>query len=159
VRALYANHSYEEPAFDLYPLDELAGRGQVGLGRVGRLARPTAGRELLERLRGRIDLSIATCVGDLRRRFRFVTAAAGAFGVRDFTDPAALVITGEFKHHDALDLLRRGITAVALGHYASERLALEDLRRRLSRELPGTECRIARSDRAPFRPLEPEVKR
>ncbi|MCH7548795.1 MAG: Nif3-like dinuclear metal center hexameric protein, partial [Candidatus Krumholzibacteriota bacterium] len=34
VRALHANHSYEEPAFDLYPTTEVADRGWIGGGDV-----------------------------------------------------------------------------------------------------------------------------
>jgi putative NIF3 family GTP cyclohydrolase 1 type 2 len=152
VRALYASHSYEEPAFDLYPLDALAGRGAVGMGRVGRLGRPQPGTRLAERLARRVDLSTALVVGDLARRFTSVTAAAGSFGVRDFRDPDSLVITGEFKHHDALDLRRRGITAIQLGHYASERPVLDRLLIALRRGLPRLEPRIARADQPPMRP-------
>lgn len=152
VRALYATHSYEEPAYDLYPLLDLPGRGRVGMGRVGELKRPRRGEALLEQLADRVDLSRATVVGSLRRSFRSVTAAAGAFGVRAFRDPASLVLTGEFKHHDALDLLRRGVTAVHLGHYESERPLLDVLRSRLRASVGGLRVSIARSDRSPFAP-------
>ncbi len=153
VRALYATHSYEEPAFDVYPLDEPVGRGQTGLGRVGVLAKPQHGTTLLGRLRRRVDLSAATVVGALDRRFTSVTAAAGAFGVRSFRDPESLVLTGEFKHHDALELTRRGITAVHLGHYASERPALDVLRRKLRAAVPGLRVDIATADGPPLVPL------
>ncbi len=153
VRVLYAHHPYEEPAFDLLPLHNLTGRGQVGLGRVGLLRRPTRGTQLVAQLRGHVDLSGASVVGALTRRFRAVTAAAGSFGVRSFRDPDALVLTGEFKHHDALELLRRGITAVHLGHYASERPALTRLRQHLAAACPGVRFTLARSDSAPFQPL------
>ncbi len=153
VRTLYATHSYEEPAFDLYPLYQVAGRGAVGLGRVGELGKPQRGAALMRTLGKAVDLSIATCVGDLRRLFRSVTAAAGAFGVREFNDPDSLVLTGEFKHHDALELLRRGVTAICVGHYASERLVLDALCKRLGLLLKGVRVEIAESDRAPFQPL------
>ncbi len=153
VRALYAEHSYEEPAFDLYPLQSLAGRGLVGLGRVGRLARPATGRALLRNLDGVVDLSCATVVGDLRRRFTSVTAAAGAFGVRRFRDADSLVLTGEFKHHDALELLKRNVTAVCIGHAASERPALGRLRDQLRRRLRGLRVELARSDCGPLSAL------
>lgn len=153
VRALYAAHSYEEPAFELYPLQQVAGRGQVGMGRVGELNKPQRGTALARMLAKGVDLSVATCVGDLRRMFRSVTVGAGAIGIRRFQDPDSLVVTGEFKHHDALELLRRGVTAICLGHYASERLVLETLRARLRGKLKGARIAIARSDRSPFQPI------
>lgn len=153
VRALYAAHSYEEPAFDLYPLHAVVGRGSVGMGRVGTLKQSQRGTTLVRKLKTAVDLSIATSVGDLKRSFGSVTTAAGAFGVRSFCDPDSLVVTGELKHHDALELLRRGVTAICLGHYASERLVLNALRTRLRRLLSAATVTIARSDRAPFQLL------
>lgn len=153
VRALYASHPYEEPAFDLYPLHHPAGRAQVGPGRVGLLPREQSGSELLERLRGQVDLSCATLVGSLERPFRSVTVAAGSFGVESLRDPQSLVITGELKHHDALRLLRRGITAICLGHWASERPVLDRLRQRLNAELPDLPLLVAAADRSPFAAL------
>lgn len=153
VRALYAAHPYEEPAVDVYPLHEPVGRGAAGLGRVGVLRRPARGAALLRALGRRVDLAGAVVVGTLRRSFRSVTAAAGAFGVRSFADPASLVLTGELKHHEALVLRRRGITAVLLGHFASERPVLDVVRRRLAQELPGVRAALARADRAPLAPL------
>jgi putative NIF3 family GTP cyclohydrolase 1 type 2 len=153
VHALYANHSYEEPAFDLYPLHRLAGRAAVGMGRVGLLRKPQRGPALLRRLAKHVDLSCATRVGMLERSFRSVTAVAGAFGVQALHDSTSLVLTGELKHHDALILLRRGITAVCLGHYASERPALAMLRARLVKDVKGLSVAIAGADRTPFAPL------
>jgi dinuclear metal center YbgI/SA1388 family protein len=153
VRALYATHSYEEPAFDLYPLHETPGRAASGMGRVGQLQQPQRGDALLGRLRRHVDLSAALVVGRLKRSFRSVTAAAGAFGVRSFTDTDSLVLTGEFKHHDALELLKRGITAVHLGHYASERPALEALQNRLIERVPSVTFEAARADKSPLAPV------
>ncbi len=153
VRALYANHSYEEPAIDWYPVHETPGRGRAGLGRVGELKQAQRGAALIARLAQRVDLSCAMVAGSLKRTFGSITAAAGSFGVHAFRDPDSLVITGEFKHHDALKLLRRGVTAVYLGHYASERQVLEGLRDQLAARLPKVRFALARAGRAPLAPL------
>jgi dinuclear metal center YbgI/SA1388 family protein len=153
VQALYEHHPYEEPAFDLYPLSEVVGRARVGLGRVGILARPEPGPGLVRKLRRRVDLSTATVIGNLKRRFSSVTAAAGAFGAASFHDPDSLVLTGELKHHEALALRRRGITVICLGHHASERPVLHRLRERLVGDLPGLRIELSAQDAAPFAPL------
>lgn len=154
VRALYANHSYEEPAFDLYPTARIVHGARSGSGRVGRLKRATRGSELLRKLGETVDLSLAMSVGNLKRRFTSVTAAAGSYGVRAFRDVDSLVLTGEFSHHDALNLQRRTITAVRLDHYASEQPLLAVVRRRLSRAVRGLSVSVSRKDRSPFRRLD-----
>ncbi len=150
IRALYATHSYEEPAFDLYPLDEVPARGTAGMGRVGLLARPLRGDRLLRKVAEHVDPATVRSVGDLKRPFRSVTAAAGSFGVRSFRDPESLVVTGELKHHDALELVRRGVAALLLGHWGSERPALDRLRSRLAERMPHSSVEIATTDRDPF---------
>jgi len=78
------------------------------MGRVGVLKRAQRGDVLLRAGAKRVDMAGAAVVGGVRRRFRSVTAAAGSFGVATLRDPESLVLTGDFKHHDALELLRRG---------------------------------------------------
>jgi putative NIF3 family GTP cyclohydrolase 1 type 2 len=95
-------------------------------------------------------VSGAAVVGNLNRLFRSVTAAAGAFGSDHFRDPATLVLTGEFKHHDALALQRRGVTAIHLGHYASERPVLEVVAAHLRVRHRTLKVELARRDRSPF---------
>ena len=154
VRALYAAHSYEEPAFDLYPITTIDERGAAGWGRVGTLRKPTTGVELARQLAKSASMNLAAVVGDLDRKFQRVIAAAGSFGVAQFQDPDALVITGEFKHHEALTLLKRGVSALVLGHDESERPGLRALCRRVQSALPQLQCEIAQSDRSPFRRLQ-----
>ncbi|HMQ15026.1 MAG TPA: Nif3-like dinuclear metal center hexameric protein [Phycisphaerae bacterium] len=153
VRALYAAHPYEEPAFDVYPLHELPGRGGVGMGRVGVLAAPLVGHALVRRLRSSVDLSAATIIGSLGRRFGSVTAAAGSSGARGFRDADSLVLTGELKHHEALELHRRGVSAVCMGHHASERPVLGRIAERLRAALSALDVVVSREDRAPQTPL------
>lgn len=153
VRALYAAHRYEEPAFDLYPVHSLAQRANAGMGRVGVLRKPQPGGALLAALAKIADLSRATKVGEIERRFTSVTAAAGAFGVSHFTNADSLVLTGEFKHHDALELVKRGVSAVHMGHDASERPGLRTLVDRMKSLLPATRLTLAAADVSPFQPL------
>ncbi|MCA9243324.1 MAG: Nif3-like dinuclear metal center hexameric protein, partial [Phycisphaerales bacterium] len=154
ARALYAAHSYEEPAFDLYPVVAMPQRGAAGMGRVGVLRKAATGTALVQMLGKVVDLGGAQVVGELRGKFERVVAAAGSFGVDKFCDTSALYVTGEFKHHDALALLRRGVTAVHLGHYASERPTLQLIQKRLADDVPNAEVRIARADRAPLRAIQ-----
>ncbi|MGE3182627.1 MAG: YqfO family protein [Phycisphaerae bacterium] len=158
IRTLYSVHSYEEPAFDLYPLRAVASRGAAGMGRVGVLQKPTLGKALCRKLAEIVDVSNARIVGNPNRKFSSITAAAGSFGVADFRDPDSLVVTGEFKHHDALMLQRRGICALYLEHWASERPVLDAVKTQLADRLPTLHCTRAKRDRSPFAPLARGVR-
>jgi putative NIF3 family GTP cyclohydrolase 1 type 2 len=80
----------------------------------------------------------------------------GAAGSTVFAAPLTpnhVVVTGEIRHHDALTIDRYGATAIALGHFSSERPVLASLADRLRTSLPGVEVLISEHDREPFAPL------
>lgn len=153
VRTLYEVHAYEEPAFDIYPLVGVGARGQAGLGRVGALDEALAGADIVRRLAEGVDLSVTQIVGDVDRTFQRVIAAAGSFGVDAFRDSEALVLTGELKHHEALQLLRRGVTALVLGHAQSEQPVLRRVAAALDEALPRCVVSVSEADAGPFQAL------
>ena len=63
---------------------------------------------------------------------------------------AALYLTGEMRHHEALAASAAGMTCVCLGHWRSERMALAALRRRLRKKLPELRVTISRHDKGPL---------
>ena len=60
--------------------------------------------------------------------------------------PRDVVLTGEMRHHDMLTVLRRGCSAVLLGHWASERPVLTALAERLGELLPGVDSNVSEAD-------------
>lgn len=151
VAGLRRSHPYEEPAFDVYPL---IGEPQAGIGRVGTLP----GRTTLGRLFGKLvratGSKVATFVGPAGRPIRKVAVCAGAAGrlplEKRRSAEADVIVTGEIRHHDGLTILRAGKTAIALGHWESERPVLKVLAARLTKALPGLKVRVSRRDEPPF---------
>jgi hypothetical protein len=151
VAALRASHPYEEPAYDLYPL---LGEPTAGIGRVGTLGPRTTLRGLFDRLVRATGSKIATFVGAPRTPVRLAAVCAGAAGrlpiEKHRSAGADVIVTGEIRHHDALSILRAGKTAIALGHWESERPVLKPLANRLVAVLPGLKTGISRRDVPPF---------
>jgi len=151
VAALRTHHPYEEPAFDIYPLEPPPCRG---IGRVGTLPAGTRLGVLADRLKRATGSKVATLVGSPKTVVRRAAVCAGAAGRLPLEKPLStdcdVVITGEMRHHDALTLLRQGKTAVVLGHWESERPVLGVLARRLKRALGAIPVRVSRSDAGPF---------
>jgi putative NIF3 family GTP cyclohydrolase 1 type 2 len=74
IAALRAAHSYEEPAFDVYPLKPTAAGGE---GRIGALEQPTTLGALAARAKGVLRANAVQVVGDLGRPVRTVALACG----------------------------------------------------------------------------------
>jgi dinuclear metal center YbgI/SA1388 family protein len=152
VRALRAAHSYEEPAFDVYQLKAGLSGGE---GRVGELATPATLGELATRGKTELGAASVQIVGDLSRIVTKVAVACGAAGeylsdsVRSGAD---VFVTGELRFHDALAARSAGIGVIVVGHYATERPAVEELAAKLAADFPGLAVWASRVERDPLGP-------
>jgi putative NIF3 family GTP cyclohydrolase 1 type 2 len=79
-----------------------------------------------------------------------MVGAAGSHVFRTPLGPGDVVVTGELRHHDALAILRRSATAIALNHWTSERPALHSLADRLTEAIPALKASLSAADQEPF---------
>lgn len=150
VKAIYESHSYEEPAFDIYPLKSKPVRG---MGRWGDLPRPPSLGALarkLKRATGAVNVQTVGGQGTIVKRAIVSVGAAGSTPFRTPLGAQDVIVTGEIRHHDALTIKRVGCSAIALGHWASERPVLTSLADRLQTAMPGIAARVSESDCDPF---------
>ena len=137
IKALLAAHPYEEPAFDLYPLQN--SWQQAGAGVIGELEAPETELEFLKRIKktfevgclkhnkltGREIQTVALCGGGGGVFFLFGSYGAGAFlmplAIRNHAD---VFITGEIKYHDYFGH-DTDILLAEIGHYESEQYTKE----------------------------------
>jgi dinuclear metal center YbgI/SA1388 family protein len=150
VAAMRRAHSYEEPAFDVYPL--LPGRSLLGEGRVGRLSGMTLLRDLAETLKRQLHCGPVQVVGDLERKVQSVAIACGAAG--EFLSDAAragadVFLSGEMRFHDYLAAQAQGVSLLLPGHYATERFAVEELADWLRGRCDGVEVSASRHETDP----------
>ncbi len=154
--AVRQSHPYEEPAFDLYPLVNIPDT-KIGQGRLGEFETPQSLAKLAKALAEKTGAANVVTVGKPAKKLNRGLAYVGAAGDNPFKCrkdrfgcEGDVVITGEISHHNALQYERRGIAAIALGHWASERPMLKPLASRLKKALKGTSITISRTDRDPF---------
>jgi dinuclear metal center YbgI/SA1388 family protein len=150
VAAMRKAHSYEEPAFDVYPLKPGTGGGE---GRFGELARSLTLGELAKLVKTSLGASAVQVVGDPARPVRTVALACGAAG--DFLSDAIkrkadVFLTGEVRFHDALAARGSNVALILPGHYATERPAVEDLAAKLVAEFPGVTAWASCDERDPL---------
>jgi dinuclear metal center YbgI/SA1388 family protein len=150
VAALKRAHSYEEVAFDVYPLKPLAGGGE---GRIGELAEPCTLGALAARAKSELRANGVQLVGDAERVVRTVAVACGAAGeyLSDaIKRKADVFVTGEVRFHEALTARGANVGLILPGHYATERPAVEALADQLRAAFAGVEAWASRAERDPL---------
>lgn len=109
-------------------------KGLVGAGRYGDLPEPRPAREILMAAAKFSGATRPRMVGDDQRPVQRIGVACGSGG--SFLGAARrvgcdLLLTGEATFHNSLEAENTGIFLAMLGHYASERFAMESLAQRL----------------------------
>jgi dinuclear metal center YbgI/SA1388 family protein len=150
LSAMRRAHSYEEPAYDVYPLRP--GASPLGEGRVGRLPRATALGEVARSLKASLKAGAVQVVGDAARPVQRVAIVCGAGGelLSDAVRARADVfLTGEMRFHDYLAAQAQDVALLLPGHYATERFGVEELAARLQEQWPDAEVWASRRERDP----------
>ena len=102
----------------------------LGSGRVGKFSDPVSLGDLATRACGELGIDGLHVVGDSEKMITKVAVACGSGG--SFLDAAKrkgcdALVTGEATFHTALDAKANSVALILVGHYASERFAVEDL--------------------------------
>jgi dinuclear metal center YbgI/SA1388 family protein len=142
IRAMRKAHSYEEPAFDVYPLRPAATvHANRGHGRVGLLPNAMTLRALADRVKQVLKAPATQMIGARERSVHKVAVVCGAGSdfLRDaHRSEADVLLTGELRFHDQLAAEARGLAVILPGHYATERPGVEMLAERLAKDFPAT---------------------
>jgi dinuclear metal center YbgI/SA1388 family protein len=152
IAAMRKVHSYEEPAYDVYPLRSVPSGS--GAGRCGRLPAPLQLGSLANRVKERLAAATVQIVGNPTQEVRAVAIVCGAGG--EFIADAASVgadvlLTGETRFHDYLAAQARGLSLLLPGHFATERPGVEDLAERIGRSFPDVTVWASRREADPVR--------
>jgi ribonuclease HI len=126
VTAAYvAAHPYEEPAFDIVPVENVL--PGLGLGRLGVLPEPVSLAELAADVAALVKLPSPRYAGDGARRVRRVACLPGAGGAALTGGLAAalaavadVLVTGDVKYHEAREALDAGLALVDAPHDLTE---------------------------------------
>lgn len=120
ITALLKAHPYEEPAFDIYPLEN---QGEIlGLGRIGSVTEMTLG-EFAEKVKSVLQLDMVRVVGDLNSTVK-KAAVLGGDGNKYYSQAkfkgADVYVTGDIYYHTAHDAMMLGLNMIDPGHNAEK---------------------------------------
>jgi len=152
IAAMKKAHPYETPAFDCYKLYD--SRGKFGLGRIGKLTRPTQLSKIIEKIKKYTGAEAIGIVGRENRLVKTAAVCAGYCGKIINTviaENVDLYVTGELKHHQALAAQEADVTCLCLSHTLSERFILKKLAKQLQNEIKEVTIKISKKDTDPFK--------
>lgn len=127
---------------DIRPLRPLPQEERIGAGRMGCLRETMTLLEFAQHVKGKLGIKFVQMVGSPEASVRRVAVACGAAG--EFVDDARrcgcdVIVLGEAKYHTCLEADYWGLGMVLVGHYVSERHAVERLAEILRGQFPQLE--------------------
>ncbi|MCC9606650.1 Nif3-like dinuclear metal center hexameric protein [Blastopirellula sp. JC732] len=115
----------------------------LGSGRYGKLAAPLTLAKFAAVVREFLKIDYIQAVGDPEQTIAQPAVACGAAG--EFLSTAITLscdclLLGETNFHTSLEAKAHGVALVLVGHYASERFAVETLASQLATDFPDLKC-------------------
>ncbi|MDD3430023.1 MAG: Nif3-like dinuclear metal center hexameric protein [Oscillospiraceae bacterium] len=120
------------------------------MGRIGKLRTPITAQQLAEACKAKFGLPAKYVDAGKPITKLAVVGGAGAFIEEAVLAGADCLLTGEAKHHEAIDARARGLSLVAAGHFATEYPVVPYLADKLSKRFNGVRVLVSRRGRDPF---------
>lgn len=120
ISALINSHPYEEPAYDIYPLNNK--HDKFGSGLIGNLNTEVDELDFLKTLKKELNIDCLKHSELLNKKIKKVAVCTGAGSFLMYNamaQGADIFISGEFKYNQFLDA-RNEILIVDAGHYETE---------------------------------------
>lgn len=121
VAAMIEAHPYEEPAYDVYPVEQ---SGQpYGIGRIGTLNKGMTLKQLGEHVKEKLNVPGLRITGDLSKDISKVAILGGSGEKYIHTAKqmgADVYITGDMTFHTAQDAWQMGLSIIDPGHHVEK---------------------------------------
>ncbi|NLK73382.1 MAG: Nif3-like dinuclear metal center hexameric protein [Clostridiales bacterium] len=140
IREMLISHPYEEPAYDIYKLENTI--KSVGLGRTGELKEEATLEDICRLLKTKLKIDEPIpFVGNKEQKIKKIALCTGSGA--EFLSKAAeigcqLYITGDVKYHDAQLALQLGIALIDAKHFHTEKIFSENMAKQLIDVLGGS---------------------
>lgn len=125
-----------------------------GGGRYGRFQPPLPLQRVIARVKEELGIEQAKLIGDPQRLISQPAVACGAAGAFLHAAHRAgcdMLLLGETNFHTCLEAEFLEVALVLVGHYASERFAVESLAETLAQQFPEVTVWASREERDPVR--------
>ncbi len=110
-----------------------------GIGRVGMLEKPMTLEECCLYVKHRLNLGSLKVFGDMQAEVSRLAISPGSGKTAiaaAIAKGADVLVTGDIGHHDGLDAVEQGLSVIDAGHYGTEYIFIDDIKRFLEDKLP-----------------------
>ncbi len=127
---------------------------EYGLGKVGHLEKEKTLEEFISHVKKQLNISVLRVIGSAKHAVSKVGVFCGSFDgdysgiIKEKTD---ILVTGDIKHHTALDINELGLCVIDAGHYATERIILPVLSEKLKQRFIDLEVTISADESDPIK--------
>ncbi len=150
IHALLKSHPYEEPAFDLIPLQNTSNR--LGAGLVGDLELPIDETKFLNNLKVLFNCNQIRHTNTFGKKIKRVAlcGGSGSFLLKNaILSGADIFISGDFKYHEFFEAEKR-ILIADLGHFETEQYTKHIFYELITKKMPTFAVRISETKTNPI---------
>ena len=110
-----------------------------GLGRIMEFKKEISVLEICDLIKRKLNLKNIRIAGNKNKKVKKMAVLTGAGGslIPEIDSSVDLYVTGDLKHHETLDAVEEGLTLIDIGHYESENIFSELVKRDLSEFFNG----------------------
>jgi len=151
IAAMLAVHPYEEPAYDLYSLEN--SWNQVGSGLLGELDKELTPEEFLRYLSESMDIPFIRYTNSGRKTVKKVAlcGGSGSFLINEAKSRKAdIFITSDIKYHDFFEG-EEEIMLVDIGHFEAEKYTVELFFQWITKKFPKFAVRFSETNIHPVK--------
>lgn len=153
LKALFANHVYEEVAYEIYDLQNTY--QNIGLGMIGELEKPMDEKEFLSFVKDRMQcggIRHSALLGKPIKRVA-VLGGSGSFAIRNTIQANAdIFLTADLKYHNFYETENQ-IVLADIGHFESERFTKNYIVDFLKKKIPNFAVNFSEENTNPVKYL------
>jgi putative NIF3 family GTP cyclohydrolase 1 type 2 len=154
VAAMCDTHPYEEVAYDIFALQQ---SGQsYGAARMGELSKEMSWDKLEHQVQEQLNPPGTRIVRGAKSTFSKIACVpgSGASFIKDAVNAGCdCLVTGDIKHHDALQAQALGLSIIDVTHAATETAAVEMMKSTFNK-MPEYDVRIFDKPTNPFEQIK-----
>ena len=154
IEAIYQNHPYEEPAYDIY---QLKTNLKTGIGLIAQLPSEQSLEKICKKIKNILKIPYLRMVKTEKQKIKTIALCTGSGGSlinKAIQKKADLLITGDIKHHEALNAKETGLNIIDIEHFYTEKYFVPAIKEQLIRaQIPEDLLFASKKMNSPFQLL------